>query len=67
MRVMFVSGDRSKSSAEYSVVVFPLPVGPVTRTMPCDASSVRRKVASDSAKPEVFQPDLEARLVQDLP
>ncbi len=31
---IFTPGPRSISSAEYSVVVFPLPVGPVTSTMP---------------------------------
>ena len=31
---MFTASLRSNSSAEYSVVVFPLPVGPVTRIIP---------------------------------
>ena len=35
MVMIFLSGRLMRFRAEYSVVDFPLPVGPVTRKMPC--------------------------------
>ena len=44
--MIFVSGWFRWFSAEYSVVVLPLPVGPVTSTMPALRSMSSRKRAS---------------------
>ncbi len=46
--ITFLSTPLISSMAEYSVVVFPLPVGPVTRTSPCGRESMRRTQVSDS-------------------
>ena len=48
------SSVASVFNVEYSVVVLPLPVGPVTRMMPCGrAISVSQACASSSAKPRL--------------
>ncbi len=44
--ITFFSGLRRRSSAEYSVVVLPLPVGPVTSVRPCGRLSTSSSVSS---------------------
>src|SRR5262245_15645903 len=43
---MFTPGSLSSASAEYSVVVLPEPVGPVTYTIPYGCSIISRIMAS---------------------
>ncbi len=53
------SGRLSTSNAEYSVVVLPDPVGPVTRKMPLGRLMIRLKIARlSSSKPRFTRPIL---------
>ncbi len=54
--MMFTSIWLIRESAEYSVVVFPEPVGPVTSTMPYGLRMALRRFSSDlGSKPNVFR------------
>ncbi len=54
MVMILSSGERISDSAAYSVVVLPLPVGPVTSTIPYgSAMYLRKRFSSASGKPRM--------------